>query len=67
MSYAQEQRKKIINKIIATLKLVKEQNKELDDSALIVEIMTMHGATMKKAKQYIMEARFIMGNKNGNS
>lgn len=63
MVYAQEQRREIISKIIATLEKCKEEDLELDELSLISEIMLEHGATRKTAKTYIEEARFL--SKNG--
>lgn len=58
--YLQQQRKQVIDKIIATLKALRERGLGFDRENLMFEIMQGTGCTRRKAMEYISEAEWAM-------
>ena len=60
MVWAQDQRRNLIAKVMATLRKVKKEDLILDKEALIAEIMGWCGSTKKKAEEYVREAEWLL-------
>ena len=58
MIWAQRQRLEIINKLKSTFVEASARNLAIDENALISEICSTYGSTIRKAKEYIANLIF---------